>query len=330
MLQWWIGALVVMLAAGLGYYIRLIIGRYEIKSGTQEVKRLLEEAQREADVTRKEAGVQAQAEVLKARAAFENETKTRRQETAAQEARLAERELNLDRKLTMLDKKTLVLEQKLADGEKKEAELGQQQTEYQALIKTEREKLQHIVGMTVEEARRALMTRIEEEVRGETGMLIRRRQEEAKESAEREARKIVAQAVQRFAAGHVSEMMTSTVALPNDEMKGRIIGREGRNIRALEAATGADLLVDDTPEAVVISAFDPLRREIAKQTLERLVVDGRIHPARIEEVVAKVREDLDELIRAAGEEAVYAAGLQGVAPEIVRTLGRLKFRSSYT
>ncbi len=329
MLQWWIGAFVVLLAAGLGYYLRLIIGRYESRSGTQEIKRLLDEARREAESLRKEAGIQAQAEVLKAREAFENDTKSRRQEVAALEARAAERETNLDRKVAMIDKKTLAVEQKLAEAEKKETELNQQREEYATLVKTEREKLQRIAGLTLEEARRTLMARLEEDVRNETGMLIRRLQEEAKENAEREAKKIVAQAIQRFASGHVSEMMTSTITLPNDEMKGRIIGREGRNIRALEAATGVDLLVDDTPEAVVISAFDPLRREVARQTLERLIVDGRIHPARIEEVVAKVKEEMEEVIRAAGEEAIYAAGLQGVAPDLVRTLGRLKYRSSY-
>ncbi len=329
MLQWWIGTCVVLLAAGLGYYIRLIIGRYEVRSGEQEVKRLSKEARREADTIRKEAGIQAKTEVLKAREAFESSIKTRRQEIAALEKRMAERELNLDRKVTMIDKKTLAIEQKLAEVEKKETALTQQQNEYNTLIKTEREKLQRIAGLTLDEARQALITQIKEEVQGETGMLIRRLQEEAKENAERESRKIVAQAIQRFSSGHVSEMMTSTIALPNDDMKGRIIGREGRNIRALEAATGVDLLVDDTPEAVVISAFDPMRREIAKQTLERLIVDGRIHPARIEEVVAKVKEEMNEIIRAAGEEAIYAVGLQGVEPEMVRTLGRLKYRNSF-
>ena len=329
MLQWWTGALVVMLAAALGYYIRLIIGRYEVKSGEREVKYLLEDAKREAEGIRKEASIQAKAGVIKAHEEFENKVKARRQEMAAMEERFSQREQNLDRKVSMLDKKTQTADQKLADVEKKETDLSQQREKYEQLVAAEREKLQRIAGMTHEEAQRTLMARIEEEVRGETGMLIRRLQEEAKETAERESKKLVAQAVQRYAFGHVSELMTSTVALPSDDMKGRIIGREGRNIRALEAATGVDLLVDDTPEAVVISAFDPVRREVARQTIERLVVDGRIHPARIEEVVAKVKEEMDETIRAAGEEAVYAVGAQGVDPELVRLLGRLKFRSSY-
>lgn len=329
MTEWWMGALVVLLAATLGYYLRFIVGRYAAKSLEHEAKRLFEYAKRDADTIRQQADVQAKAAMLKVRDEFESEVKTRRQELATLEERVTQRELNLDRKVIMIDKKYQAVEQKLTEIEKKETEITQQREEYNNLIKTERDKLQRIAGMTQEEARRAIMTRIEEEIRGETGMLIRRLQEEAKETAEREAKKIVALAVQRYASGHVSELMTSTVNLPSEELKGRIIGREGRNIRALESTTGVDLLVDDTPEAVVISAFDPMRREIAKQSLEKLIADGRIHPARIEEVVNKVKEEMDEIVRSAGEEAIYAAGLQGLDPELVRTLGRLKFRSSY-
>lgn len=330
MVQWWTGALVVMLAAALGYYVRLIIGRYEVKAGERDVKHLRDEARAEAERTRREASVQAKAEVIKAREDFENSVKSKRQEIAAMEERVGQRELNLDRKVAMLDKKTQLVDQKLEEAGKKEAELDRQRAEYDGLIGEERKRLQKIAGMTHEEAKRVFMSRIEEEVRGETGMLIRRMQEEARETAECESRKIVAQAVQRYTLGHFGDTMTSTVALPSEDMKGRIIGREGRNIRALEAATGVDLLIDDTPEAVVISAFDPVRREVARQTLERLIVDGRIHPGRIEEVVGKVNEEMDELIRAAGEEALYAAGIQGAQPELVRMLGRLKFRTSYT
>lgn len=329
MMQWWIGAFVVMLAAALGYYVRLIIGRYEVKSSERDSSRMLNDARKEAESIRQNAGIQAKEAVIKAREEFENGIKSRRQELAALEERAAQRELNLDRKVSMIDKKYQQVEQKVVELEKKETEINQQRDEYQTLVKTEREKLQRIAGLTPDEARKALMTRVEEEVRGETGMLIRRLQEDAKESAERESKKILALAIQRFSGGHFSELMTSTVALPSDDLKGRIIGREGRNIRALEAATGVDLLVDDTPEAVVISAFDPLRREIAKQSLERLIMDGRIHPARIEEVVAKVKEEMAELVRVAGEEAIYTLGIQGVDPDLVRTLGRLKYRSSY-
>lgn len=330
MTEWWMGALVVLLAATLGYYLRFIIGRYTAKAAEHEAKHLLENARRDADSIRQQADLQAKAVMLKVRDEFESEIKLRRQEMAAVEERVAQRELNLDRKVAMIDKKYQNIEEKQAEIEKKETEIGKQREEYAALVKTEREKLQRIAGMTQEEARHQLIARTEEEIRSETGMLIRRLQEEAKESAERESKKIIAMAIQRYGSGHASEIMTSTVNLPSEDMKGRIIGREGRNIRALESTTGVDLLVDDAPETVVISAFDPLRREIARQSLEKLIADGRIHPARIEEVVAKVREEMDETIRSAGEEAVFAAGLQGLNPELVRAIGRLKFRSSYS
>lgn len=329
MTEWWMGALVVLLAATLGYYIRFIIGRYAARSLEHDARRLMEDAKRDAGSIRQQSDLQAKAAMIKARDEFEAEIKTRRQELAGLEERVTQRELNLERKVAMIDKKYQVIEQKLAEVEKKETEIGQQRDELRNLVKNERDKLQRVAGLTQDEAKKLLMARTEEEIRGETGMLIRRLQEEAKETAEREAKKIVAMAVQRYASGHVSELMTCTVDLPSDDLKGRIIGREGRNIRALEATTGVDLLVDDTPEAVVISAFDPFRREIAKQSLEKLIADGRIHPARIEEVVAKVKEEMDEIIRAAGEESIYAVGLQGLDPELVRTLGRLKFRTSF-
>ena len=234
MTQWWIGAFVVMLAAALGYYIRLIIGRYAVKSSEQDSNRMLSDARKEAESIRQGASLQAKEAVIKAREEFEANIKTRRQEIAALEERAAQRDLNLDRKVAMIDKKYQQVEQKVAEIEKKETEVNQQHEEYQTLVKTEREKLQRIAGMTLDEARRALIARIEEEVRGETGMLVRRLQEEAKETAEREAKKIMALAIQRFSSGHFSELMTSTVALPSDDLKGRIIGREGRNIRALD------------------------------------------------------------------------------------------------
>jgi ribonuclease Y len=186
-----------------------------------------------------------------------------------------------------------------------------------------------MAALSPDDAKRMLMQRMEEELRAEAGELIRRLQKDALATAEREARKIIASAVERYAADQINEMTTSAVTLPNDEMKGRIIGREGRNIRALEAATGVNILIDDTPEVVVVSSFDPLRREIAKQSLERLIVDGRIHPTRIEEIVTKVQSEVDDTIRKAGEEAVYELGLQAMDPEVVKTLGRLKYRHSY-
>ncbi|NLE67042.1 MAG: ribonuclease Y [Lentisphaerae bacterium] len=326
----WIVGVLVLLAAGLGYFVRLLIGRYSVKSTERSVSVRVEDAKRGADAILKEAELQARAEVIKAREEFERQMKSRRDEMTALEEKIVQKEQGLDRKVAMIDKKYQTAEQKQAELEKKEEEFRKDRDALDKLIEQEKTRLQSVAGMTQEQARQNLLSRLTEEIRGETGMLIRRMQEEAKETAEREARKIVALAIQRYSAGHVSELMTSTVTLANDEMKGRIIGREGRNIRALEAATGVDLLVDDTPEAVVISAYDPYRREIARQALERLVMDGRIHPARIEEIVAKVKEEMEETARAAGEEAIFGCGLQGVAPDMVRALGRLKFRSSYT
>lgn len=329
-MPWWLGLLLTLVAAGLGYFVRMMVGKYGVKSDERNASIILEDAKRAGEAIKKEAEIQGKAEAIKAREDFEREAAKRRDELASAEERMNQREINLDKKVGMIDKKHQALDQKLGEIEQRETTLKTKTEEYDKLVESEREKLQRIAGMTLKEARQALLARVEEEMRGETGMLMRRLQEDAKETAERDARMVVALAIQRYTAGHVSEIMTSTVALPNDDMKGRIIGRDGRNIRALEAATGVDLLVDDTPEAVVISAYDPLRREIARQTLERLIVDGRIHPARIEELVAKVREEMDEVIRSAGEDALYAAGIHGVSPELVRTLGRLKFRTSYS
>jgi ribonuclease Y len=329
-MAWWAAALMGIAGVGIGYVVRFYLGSYKGKGTEAAAKRLLDQAKQETEETRKEAKLQAKAEVLKAREEFEKSTDSRRQELKAAEERAAQREGNLDRKVSMLDKKERAIDQKLAEVEKQSAEIGAARADLDRLIKQEQEQLQRVAGMTQEEAKQTLFARLEGEMRGEVGGLIRRLQEQAKETAEREAQKIVAQAVQRYASGHASEIMTSTVALPSDDMKGRIIGRDGRNVRTLEAVTGVSLLIDDTPEAVVISGFDPVRREVARQTLERLIQDGRIHPARIEELAAKVREEMDETIRAAGEEAAYKLGLQGVNPELQTMIGRLKFRSSYS
>jgi len=296
----------------------------------RDANQLLKEAKKDAENVLKAAELQAKAEVLKAKEDFESSTKSRREELATLDNPVTQREANLDRKVAMIDKKERALELRSADVEKQAADTDKIRQELNRLVDEEKTKLQRIAGMTEAEARQSLMVRVEAEVHNEVGGLIRRLQEEAKETADREARKIVSLAVQRYASSHVSELMTSSVSLPNDDMKGRIIGRDGRNIRAIEAATGVTLLIDDTPEAVVISGFDPVRREVARISLERLIQDGRIHPARIEEVVLKTRDEIDERIRLAGEEAVYEVGIRDVDPELQRTLGRLKFRSSYS
>lgn len=330
MIQPWIAAVAAALAAAAGYGVRVWMGSVRRSRAEEEARRLLQDTRKEADNLLKEANLQAKAEVLKAREEFETSTKARREELNALDNRIAQREANLDRKVALIEKKERAIEQREVEVEKHGQELGRDREQLARVLQEEKDKLQRVAGMTLEEARKTLMSRVESEVHAEVGSLIRRVQEQARDTAEREARKIVTLSIQRYAASHASDMMTSTVALPSDDMKGRIIGREGRNIRAIEAATGVNLLIDDTPEAVVISGFDPVRREVARLSLERLIQDGRIHPARIEEVVTKTREDLDERIREAGAEAAYQVGLQGLDPELLHTLGRLKFRSSYS
>ncbi|MDD5519974.1 MAG: ribonuclease Y [Kiritimatiellae bacterium] len=325
-----IGVAAGLAGIGLGYLIRYMQGRYGAETSEKRADQVLKDAKRDAETIRKEAQIQAKSDVIKAREEFEKTTESRKKELAALEERITQKEQNLDRKVSMIDKKERTIDQKIAELEQQSAEVKKAKAEVDKIAVEEREKLQRVAGMSEEEAKKTLLARVEKDVHNEMGGLIRKLQEQARETAEREAQKIVAQAIQRFSSSHASEMTTSTVALPSDDMKGRIIGRDGRNIRALEAATGINILIDDTPEAVVISGFDPIRREIAKQALEHLITDGRIHPARIEEVVVKARENINETVRSSGEEAAYIAGVQGVDPELVRMLGRQKFRTSYS
>ena len=313
-----------------GYLIRQTMGKVKANTDEDQAKRLLADSRREAETILKEAEVSAKAEVIKARDEFEKSTKSRRKELAAIEERVGIRETNLDRKVALIDKKESAIDLKIAEVELQKTTLKEEREKVSRMIEEQTDKLQRIAGMSNEEARRTLLVNVEKEVHGEIGGMIRRMHEQAKETAERESRKIITQAIQRYASSHTSDIVTSTVALPSDDMKGRIIGRDGRNIRALEAATGVNFMIDDTPEAVVVSGFDPIRREVAKQSLERLLADGRIHPARIEEVVEKAREEMAEVIRSAGEETLFEVDIQGVDPELVRTLGRLKYRTSYT
>ncbi|MEI6970680.1 MAG: ribonuclease Y [bacterium] len=330
MIPIWIAIVAALCGVAVGYVIQLLMARHRAGQAESTAAQLLVDAKRDADVIRKEAKLHAKDEVIKAREEFETTTKDRRKELAGLEQRIAERETNLDRKVSLIEKKEKTLEDKAAEFERKNDEVDKLRTEVDKLIALEQQRLQQISGMTREQAKAELLSAVEKEVHGEMGSLIRKLQEEAKETAEREAAKIVAVAIQRYSSSHASEIMTSIVPLPNDDMKGRIIGRDGRNIRALEAATGVNLLIDDTPEAVVISGFDSIRREVARQVLEQLITDGRIHPARIEEVVAKVRETMDETIRTTGEEAAYKVDVRGADPELLRMVGRLKFRTSYT
>ncbi len=325
-----IGSIAALAGLCLGYVARMIIARYQVSGAERQASNIVGSAEEDANGIRKQADLQVKSEVLKAKDEFEVSTKKKREELSALEERISQRETNLDRKVAMIDKKEHSLDDKLKNVDDRSQLLDVEKKQVEELMGKEQEKLQRVAGMTHDEARQTLLTRMEDEVHSEMGGLIRRLQENAKDRAERDARKIVSLAVERFATSHASEMMISSVALPSDDMKGRIIGRDGRNIRALEAATGVSILIDDTPEAVVLSSFDPIRREIARLALEQLLADGRIHPARIEEVVAKVQENMDETIRLAGEESMYAADVQDVDPELVRKIGRLKFRTSYT
>jgi len=313
-----------------GYALRGLIGRWQADAIEKQAQIKLNEADGEVKNRLKEADIQARAEVVKAREEFEKSTKARRKELQDIEERLTVREENMDKKAILLEKKDQAVSLKQEEQQRKTEELQLRRTETDKRWQEAEQRLQKLAGMTHEEARREVSHKAEQEVRSEAGSLIRRIQEEAKETGEREAARIVTMAVQRFAITHASEMMTCTVPLPSDDIKGRIIGREGRNIRTLEAVTGVNMLIDDTPEAVVISGFDPVRREIARQALEQLVADGRIHPARIEEVVKSVTEGMEKAIFEAGEAAAYEAQVQGVQSDILRCVGRLKFRTSFT
>ena len=308
--------------AGAGYALRSWISRKSVRLARHNIDVMLDNARREAEAIHREGQLKAKDEILRARDQFEQDTRARRQELKEAEERLDQRARTLDRKLESL-------EQRFEQLEQQKLLLTLSRAELDALKKQHQQRLQEIAGLQPEAARAEYMAGLESELKSEAAARVRRSQQEAHETAEREARKIIALAIERYAAEQINEMTTCSVALPGDDMKGRIIGKEGRNIRAIEAATGVNILIDDTPEVVVISGFDPLRREIARQSLEQLIHDGRIHPGRIEEVVHKVQADVDEIVRAAGEHAVYELGLPGVELPVQNMIGRLKFRHSY-
>jgi ribonuclease Y len=306
------------------YVQRKKIGEYE-KIG----KKILDDAKKEADVLIREASIQAKDIALQGRNELEQEVKARRLELQNAERRLSQKESNIDKKTEALDRKEEELGKKDKELSGRQSYFDNRIKEYDALIREGKERLEKISAMTAEEAKRTLMQMMEDEAKYEAVKVYKRIEEEAKEKADREAKKIIALAIQRYAGDYVGEDTVSTVPLPNEEMKGRIIGREGRNIRALEAATGVDIIIDDTPEAVILSCFNPIRREVAKIAISRLISDGRIHPARIEEIVSKVAEEMEDRLKEAGEQAVFDLGVHNVHPEIVKLLGRLTFRSSY-
>lgn len=282
---------------------------------------MLDTASREAETLKKETLVQTREEIHKLREDMEKENKDRRDELAKYEQRLVQKDNNLDQRSNNL-------EQRESQLDRKENQVKAQKEKVDALYVSQQAKLEEISQLSREQAKEMILSRVDEELTHEKAVRIRDAVEEAKSSADTKAREIIAAAIQRNAADTVSETTVSVVALPNEEMKGRIIGREGRNIRAIETLTGVDLIIDDTPEAVILSCFDPIRREVARLALESLVKDGRIHPARIEEVVAKTKKEVDKAIREAGEQAVMECGIRGMNPELIKTLGRLKYRTS--
>ena len=313
----------------IGYVLRKYTAKMKIKRAEERSKAIVEEAVQKAESKRRESQLEAKDLLLKMRAEFEKESKERKQELFSMEKRLIQREENIDRKVDLIEKKERSLTDRGRSFDAKEKELGEKAKEMQRLVFEEKEKLQKISGMSRDEARRILLKRMEDEIQKESAQIIRKVQEETKEKADKEARKIVGLAIQKCAVDHTVETTVSVVNLPSDDLKGRIIGREGRNIRALEIATGIDVIIDDTPEAVILSGFDMMRREIARISLERLIEDGRIHPGRIEEVVEKVKKEMEITIKEEGERTLFDLGLHGIHPEIVRLLGRLKYRTSY-
>ena len=319
----------VVVSLFLGFIFARVIQKKKVGEYDKIGKKILEDAKKEADVLTREASIQAKDVVIKANNEIEQEVKGRRIELQNSEKRLAQKETSLDRKVEGLDKKEEDLAKKDRDLTQKQVSLDSKIKDYDELLVQGKESLERISGFTAEEAKKELMQMMEDEAKYEAVKICKRIEEEAKERSDKKAKEILALAIQRYAGDYVGEDTVSAVTLPNEEMKGRIIGREGRNIRALEAATGVDIIIDDTPEAVILSCFNPIRREVARIAIERLISDGRIHPARIEEIVSKVAEEMEAKTKEAGEQAVFDLGVHNVHPELVKLLGRLKFRSSY-
>ncbi|MCX8118714.1 MAG: ribonuclease Y [Desulfobacterota bacterium] len=315
--------------AVIGFLLHRRFSEAKIGAAREAAKRLIEEAEKEAEILKKEALLQAKDQFYQEKAEFEKELAQRKQELLNIEKRIAQRESLLDKKMEFLDAKEAELTRKEKFIQQQEKQVQEQEKKVAELIQKERAQLEQIAKMTSEEAKRLLMEAMEEEAKHEAAKKIKRIEEEARETADKKAKEIISLAIQRYAGEYVAEQTVSVVNLPNEEMKGRIIGREGRNIRALEAATGVDLIIDDTPEAVILSGFNPVRREIARISLERLVSDGRIHPARIEEIVHKVEQEVEASIREAGEQATFDVGVHGIHPELIKLIGRLKYRTSY-
>ncbi len=324
-----ISLLVGVAAFAVGFWVRLLVGRTQLAGAEAKSKQVVEEASRQAEGIRKQAQIDVKELQHTLRQEFEEKTKDRRAELTQVEKRVHQREEILDRKLEVLDHKDKELTERNRQLAARDQVFKTKEEDLTKLITEEKEKLKVISGLSTDQAKELLVSRIEQECRAESGMVIKQIEEETKREAQRLSRKVLVDTMQRCAAEFTVESTTAVVQLPSDEMKGRIIGREGRNIKAFELATGVDLIVDDTPDVVTLSSFDLLRREVAKQSLERLMSDGRIHPARIEEVVDRVKKEFDASVLKEGENAVTELGLRGVNPELIKLLGRLRYRTSY-
>ncbi|MDA8162613.1 MAG: ribonuclease Y [Desulfobacteraceae bacterium] len=322
-----------IIGAGVGLYLGVVYARRKAKelsgSSREEAELLRKELEQEALRLRQEARVQAQEEAFKLKKEIEQELRDERNDLHAQEKRLIQKEQQLERREGLIDQKELSIRDKERDIHRIEKKIHEKEKEIEIMSAQQREHLEKVAGMSTQEARDYLLEKINGEARQEAAIILKRIETETREAADKKAKEIISLAIARYAGEYVAEKTVTAVPLPNDEMKGRIIGREGRNIRALETATGVDLIIDDTPEAVLISCFNPVRREVARIALERLIADGRIHPARIEEIIKKVEKEVDTAIREAGEQATFDVGVYGINPEFIRILGRLKYRTSY-
>ena len=322
----WLAIVLIIVAFAVAFFLgvtyRKKVAEREIMSAEDEAKRIINDAIKNAESKKREALVEAKEEIHKNRSEYEREEKARRADLQKQERRLQQKEENLDRKTDSLERKNESLAQKISAVEAQQAEI--------ALIKkSQLEMLEKVSGYTVEEAKNYLINALKDEVTHEMAVKVKEIEAQYKEEADERAREIIVTAIQRCAADHASEVTVSVVPLPNDEMKGRIIGREGRNIRSIETLTGCDLIIDDTPEAITVSSFDPVRREVARLALEKLIADGRIHPARIEEMVAKAQKEVNATIKAEGERAVFETNIHGLNQELIKLLGRMRYRTSY-